>query len=72
MPWMNITCGKCGHTADLDQWSQTVITGELPLNTYQCPACGYAFERRTQKEQVWASGWVEPAQVKEVPIGALL
>jgi len=46
MTWMTITCGKCGHTSDIDRWTRTAVSGELRGNVYQCPACHYAFERR--------------------------
>jgi hypothetical protein len=48
MPWMLITCGSCGQSADIDAFTRTPVGGELPKNTFQCPACGCAFERRVK------------------------
>jgi ribosomal protein S27E len=46
MAWMHIACGGCGHEADIDAFTRTAVFGELPKNTFQCPACGLAIERR--------------------------
>lgn len=46
MPWMLITCGGCGHVGDFEGFVSTPVYGELPKNTFQCPACGLAIERR--------------------------
>ena len=72
MPWMTITCGKCGGSADIDEFIRTPVFGELPRNVFQCPKCQYAFERRCGKPTVYTSGWVKPGPVTLVPIGAVL
>lgn len=46
MSFLNITCGKCGHVADFEEWTSRPVAGELPKGQYQCPACKYAFQRR--------------------------
>ena len=46
MPWMNITCGKCGAVADIDDFTRTPISGLLPPGRFQWPVCRHAFERR--------------------------
>lgn len=43
---MTITCGECGQEAAIDAWTRTPVSGELPRGQYQCPRCGYAFQRR--------------------------
>jgi len=40
---LNVTCGRCGHTADFDNFTQTEILGQLPYGHYQCPNCHYAW-----------------------------
>jgi len=44
--YINVTCGACNHTADLDEFCRTPIFGELPPGEHQCPACGIAFKRK--------------------------
>jgi len=36
---------KCGHVADLFDFSRTEISGELPDNEIQCPACKRAVRK---------------------------
>ena len=43
----NITC-TCGHTADIDEFSRTPISGELPPAHYQCPQCRHAWSVQSQ------------------------
>ena len=40
-----ITCGKCGKTAPIDNWTNRPLSGELPAGTFQCPHCQWAFRR---------------------------
>lgn len=68
MPWMLMICGACSHQADIDLFCRTAISGELPKNTYQCPACGHAIERRFGPARLHPSGWVEPGTVQLVPV----
>ena len=68
MTWMSITCGQCGATSTIDEWTTTAVAGELPRNMYQCPKCRYAFERRMGKAQVFQSGFVMPGPVSLVPV----
>jgi len=49
-----ITCGSCGHTADLIQFRNTTVCGELPHGHYQCPKCHIAWTIRRPP------GWVSP------------
>jgi hypothetical protein len=72
MPWMNMTCGKCGHEADIDEFTRTPIAGELPRNVFQCPKCRHAIERRHGQPTVYPSGFVMPGPVMLVPVGARL
>lgn len=72
MPWMKMTCGECGHTADIDKWTKTPVAGDLPRNTYQCPACKYAFERRQAKPTVYPNGFVMPGAISLVRVAAVL
>lgn len=72
MPWMTITCGKCGHEADIDEWTTTPVSGKLPRNTFQCPQCKLAFERKHGKPTVYKSGFIMPGPVSLIPVGARL
>lgn len=72
MPWMNVTCGNCGHDGDIDTFTRTPVAGELPRNVFQCPVCKYAVERRHGKPTVYPSGFVMPGPVTLVPVGARL
>jgi len=69
MTWMLITCGKCGHEANIDDFTRTEVFGELPRDQYQCPQCRTAFKREPQgKPHVSMSGFVIPAPMKIVQI----
>lgn len=72
MPWMMMTCGACCHQADIDLFCRTTISGELPANTYQCPSCGHAIERRFGPPTLYPSGWVQPGRVELVPVAGRL
>jgi predicted RNA-binding Zn-ribbon protein involved in translation (DUF1610 family) len=69
---MTMSCGRCGETADAEAWTRTAVAGELPRNRYQCPGCGFAFERRHGKATVMASGFVMPGPVTLVPVEGML
>lgn len=64
MPWALMTCGQCGHEADLSTFCTTPISGELPKGVYQCPACGLAIRKTFGPATRHPSGWVEPGKVK--------
>jgi hypothetical protein len=69
---MSITCGKCGHDADIEAWTHTPVAGELPPGTYQCPECRVAFQRRHGEPRVFPNGFIIPGPVSLVPTGARL
>jgi len=66
-----LTC-TCGHTADLDAFTTTPVYGQLPKNTFQCPACRRAIERRMGKPILHPSGWVQPGDMIVVPVDGRL
>lgn len=72
MPWMNMTCGKCGHEADIDLWTETPIAGRLPHGVYQCPKCHFAFERRQAPGKTYPNGFYLPGEVTLVAVAARL
>jgi hypothetical protein len=48
-----ITCGHCGATNPVAQWTQTALC-PVPHGTYQCPRCRWAFRRVYQpKHRPW-------------------
>ena len=50
-----INCGKCRTSSPLTAWQRTLF-GPLPANQFQCPACGYAFQRTTHLTgKYWSS-----------------
>lgn len=51
---MEIIC-KCGHSADLEQFTQTPSGKELPRNEFQCPKCFRAWRLEARGE-----GWTTP------------
>lgn len=51
---ITITCGYCRHTDDFDKFIRTV-TGELPVGSYQCPACRRAW--RVEKTPFEKINW---------------
>lgn len=69
---IGLSCGRCGHFDDISRFTRTPVFGELPRNNYQCPACGWAVERKHGKATVHACGFVEPGDVTLVPVGARL
>lgn len=51
---MHITC-KCGHTAPFDEFTRTLINGDLPPGQFQCPGCGFAWQRKeSEYSLIWA------------------
>lgn len=55
MSWMMITC-KCGHSADMDLFCRTLISGELPAGQFQCPKCGLAWQRKESEHRIIRAG----------------
>lgn len=67
--YCNLTC-RCGHTADLDEFKRTPINGELPADTFQCPACRRAWRMVVVKESRWLEGglYIPPGrQAQTIP-----
>ncbi len=50
--YVGATCGACGHEGDLEDFSATPVSGQLPLDVIQCPACGVAVRKRSPAEKV--------------------
>lgn len=46
MPWMNITCPRCGVESSIEDMTHRPVSGWLPPGQFQCPACNHAFQRR--------------------------
>ena len=67
---MGLTCGQCHHFDDITRFTATAVFGQLPRNQYQCPACGWAVERKHGKATVHTSGFVVPGEISLVPVGA--
>lgn len=69
--WMTVTCGKCGQAADIDEWTNTPVAGPLPPGVYQCPNCGFAFQRReVEKGKIIETAgrqWYLPGRLALVP-----
>lgn len=42
--YINITCGNCGATNDIEEWT-TRNDVPLPPEQYQCPNCNITIER---------------------------
>jgi hypothetical protein len=40
-----ISCGACKVSSRFLAWQRSALGVELPVNQFQCPACGYAFQR---------------------------
>ena len=68
MPWVKVTCGDCGHQADINDWTATPIYGDLPRGEYQCPSCGVAFKRSIGPSEIIGNGHIIPGQVSLVPV----
>ena len=69
---MGMSCGACGHFDDMARFTATAVFGELPRNQFQCPACGWAVERRHGNPTVYPSGFVAPGEVTLAPVVARL
>jgi hypothetical protein len=51
---MKITC-KCGHTAPFNDFCRSPVYGDLPAGQYQCPGCGFAWQRKESEHRlIWA------------------
>jgi transposase len=73
MPWMLMSCGKCGHIDDIDAFCSTPIYGELTRGTYQCPACGIAIQLRISGPGTLSpSGLYVPGSVELVEVQSRL
>ena len=70
--YCEMTCGQCGHRADLEKFCTTALGGDLPRNHYQCPECHHAFVKTFGRPTIYASGFVMPGPVALVPVGARL
>lgn len=71
---MQIT-SKCGHTAPFDDFCRTLIAGALPAGQYQCPACGFAWQRKESEHRlIWAGdeSLVIPGKMEIVTIESRL
>ena len=55
-----IKCGKCGHVNDIELFTIAPMSGSLPNDTYQCPACGTAIRR------VCKNGTISHIQIPEI------
>ena len=55
MGFMQITC-RCGHQADMDEFSRTLISGDLPPGQFQCPSCGVAWQRKESGHRIIRAG----------------
>jgi hypothetical protein len=69
---VGMSCGRCGHFDDMARFTATAVFGELPRNQFQCPACGWAVERKHGAPTVYPSGFVAPGAVTLAPVGARL
>jgi len=69
---MTLTCEKCGIEADIDRWTNRPVSGPLPRNTYQCPGCGFAFEKKHGPAKVFPNGFVMPGPVRLIQVEARL
>lgn len=65
--YCNVTC-RCGHTADLSEFDQTPVNGDLPAGTFQCPKCKHAWTYRavgTGRLICGGTHWIPPDRVVE-------
>ena len=71
---MQISC-KCGHTAPFEDFTRTLIHGELPPGQFQCPGCGFAWKRQESEHRlIWAGdeSLVIPGKVEILTIESRL
>ncbi|WP_193214968.1 hypothetical protein [Luteolibacter marinus] len=66
-----INC-RCGHSADFMEFRTAPVTGELPRNHYQCPACRRAWKIVTGPPAIGWSGMALPGKTSTVEIPAYL
>lgn len=69
-PCMASVICTCGHEGDFDSFTTAPVTGDLPRNHYQCPACRRAWTiRQTTPPRVGWSGMILPGTtiVEQVP-----
>lgn len=68
-----VTCGFCGHTGDIDDFTRTPVNGDTKPGTYQCPACLKAWAMVPQgKAKLYSCGLVIPPYYKATPIPSML
>ena len=69
---VTLSCGFCGHRASLDEFCETPVSGRLPRNVFQCPACHRAVKKTYGPPTVYPSGFVMPGPVTMEEVGAVL
>lgn len=69
---IQIRCGNCGHKADAWAFCETPVSGELPVGTFQCPACHVAFRMCQGPPKIYESGFVVPGDVTIVEVDSVL
>lgn len=70
---MLLKCGPCGHEADLFDFCRTPITGDLPKDTHQCPACKVAWRMEIIEPGRWiGTDYFIPPKRKAVQIESYL
>lgn len=69
---ITMSCGFCGRRASLDEFCETSISGPLPRNVFQCPACRRAVRKTYGAPKVHPSGFVMPGDVEMVEVESVL
>jgi len=74
---MNITCGGCQFTGDVNEFTSTPLNGPLPPLHFQCPKCCRAWrvEKSKWETKIGANGQTyryETGRNKIVPIQSTL
>jgi hypothetical protein len=69
---VGMTCGTCGHFDAFDRFISTPVFGQLPRDTFQCPACGVAVQRQHGKPTVYKDGFVSPGPVSLVTVSSMM
>ncbi len=76
MSYAMIKCGNCDYVGDIEEFSSTPIFGELPHDTFQCPACNFAIKRQPRGwrsiELLDGSVHRTPAAIDLVPVAPQL
>lgn len=62
-----ITCGECGRSAELGEWTVSRLGLPMERGVYQCPHCRAAFRR-----QVVAEDETGRATIRCVAVAAVL